>query len=65
MVLTGTTSTRARIDGNGEDYGPIEAWDDSAYDTNDLAFMFQDAGADSLLMRNVMALIRRQTATLT
>ena len=46
--------TEARITSNGEDYGSIEAWDDSAYDTNDLAFMFQDAGADSLLMRNTI-----------
>jgi hypothetical protein len=46
--------TEARITSNGEDYGSIEGWDDSAYDTNDLAFMFQDAGADSLLMRNTI-----------
>lgn len=46
--------TEARITSNGEDYGSIEGWDDSAYDTNDLAFMLQDAGADSLLMRNTI-----------
>ena len=46
--------TEARITSNGEDYGSIEGWDDTAYDTNDLAFMFQGAGADSLLMRNTI-----------
>jgi hypothetical protein len=46
--------TEARVTSNGEDFGSIEGWDDTAYDTNDLAFMFQDAGADSLLMRNTI-----------
>jgi hypothetical protein len=46
--------TDSRVINNGDDYGSIESWDDSIFDTNELAFMAKDAGADSLKMRNVV-----------